>query len=76
MLAGSKVSFAYSDEYLAGLADRLSQVNVAHLPLICREDRRLVGYIGWKDLMRVRVKLEAEESEKTFSDDVKRNKCS
>jgi hypothetical protein len=33
--------------------------------VISREDRRLVGYIGWKDLMRVRAKLQAEESETT-----------
>ena len=65
LLARSKVTFAYPDEYLASLADRLSQVNVAHLPVVSREDRRLVGYIGWKDLMRVRAKLQAEESETT-----------
>jgi CBS domain-containing protein len=65
LLAGGKITFAYPDEYLAGLADRLSQVNVAHLPVISREDQRLLGYIGWKDLMRVRAKLQAEESETT-----------
>ena len=65
LLAGGKINLAYPDEYLAELADRLSQVNAAHLPVISREDRRLVGYIGWKDLMRVRAKLQAEESEKT-----------
>ncbi len=65
LLAGSKLSFAYPDEYLAGLADRLSQANVAHLAVVSQEDQRLVGYIGWKDLMRVRAKLQAEESQKT-----------
>jgi chloride channel protein, CIC family len=65
LLAGSKISVAYPDEYLDSLADRLLQVNVAHLPVICREDQRLVGYIGWKDLMRVRTKLQAEETQKT-----------
>ena len=63
LLAGGKMTFAYPDEYLAGLADRLSMANVAHLPVVSREDRRLVGYIGWKDLMRVRAKLQAEDSE-------------
>jgi chloride channel protein, CIC family len=63
LLTGSKTTFAYPDEYLEALADRLSKVNVAHLPVVAREDRRLVGYIGWKDLMRVRAKLQAEESE-------------
>jgi CIC family chloride channel protein len=65
LMAGSKLTFAYPDEYLAGLADRLSQANVAHLAVISREDQRLVGYIGWKDLMRVREKLQAEESQTT-----------
>jgi chloride channel protein, CIC family len=65
LLAGSKIKVAYPDEYLDGLADRLLQVNVSHLPVISREDQRLVGYIGWKDLMRVRAKLQAEETQKT-----------
>jgi chloride channel protein, CIC family len=65
LLAGSKIAVAHPDEYLDRLADRLLQVNVAHLPVITREDQRLVGYIGWKDLMRVRAKLQAEETQKT-----------
>lgn len=65
LLAGSKLTFAYPDEYLADLADRLSSINVAHLPVVSREDRRLVGYIGWKDLMRVRAKTQAEERQRT-----------
>ena len=35
------------------------------MPVIAREDRRLVGYVGWKDLIRVRAKLQAEETQKT-----------
>jgi chloride channel protein, CIC family len=62
LLAGSKITLAYPDEYLDALADRLSQVNVAHLPVVSREDQSLVGYVGWKDLMRVRTKLRAEET--------------
>ncbi|WP_339036160.1 chloride channel protein [Bradyrhizobium symbiodeficiens] len=65
LLAGSKITVAYPDEYLDRLADRLSQINVAHLPVISREDQRLIGYIGWKDLMRVRAKRQAEETQKT-----------
>jgi H+/Cl- antiporter ClcA/CBS domain-containing protein len=64
LLTGSKITLAYPDEYLEALADRLSQVNVAHLPVVSREDNSLVGYIGWKDLMRVRAKLQAEEQQK------------
>ncbi|PAY09117.1 chloride channel protein [Bradyrhizobium sp. UFLA03-84] len=65
LLTGSKITVAYPDEFLDRLADRLMQVNVSHLPVISREDQRLVGYIGWKDLMRVRARLQAEETQKT-----------
>ncbi len=29
--------------------------------MISPDDGRLVGYVGWKDLMRVRTKIRAEE---------------
>jgi CBS domain-containing protein len=65
LLAGGKLTFAYPDEYLDSLADRLTAVNIAHLPVVTREGERLVGYIGWKDLMRVRAKRQAEEQQRT-----------
>jgi CBS domain-containing protein len=67
LLGGAKVATAFPDEYLESLADRMSHANVAHFPVIARDDQRLVGYIGWKDLMRVRAKLQTEETNrKTF----------
>jgi CIC family chloride channel protein len=65
LLGGGKIALAYPDEYLDSLADRLSTVNIAHLPVVSREDGRLVGYIGWKDLMRVRAKRQAEDRQRT-----------
>ncbi|PBB34655.1 chloride channel protein [Mesorhizobium sp. WSM3868] len=65
LLAGSKVTLAYPDEYLEGLSDKLLLANVSHLPVVSREDARLVGYIGWKDLMRVRSKKQAEERDRS-----------
>jgi CBS domain-containing protein len=65
LLAGTRMTIAYPDEYLEALADRLSTANVAHLPVLAREDGRLVGYIGWKDLMRVRARLQAEDEHRT-----------
>ena len=50
LLHGSNIATAYPDEYLAALADRLLAADVAHLPVISREDASLVGYIGRKDL--------------------------
>ena len=65
LLGGARIILAYPEEYLESLADRLSLANVAHLPVVSREDGRLVGYIGWKDLMRVRVKLQNEGRHRT-----------
>ncbi len=65
LLCGANCPVAYPDEYLDSLADRLSIANVAHLPVISRQYETLVGYIGWKDLMRVRTKLKAEHRDKS-----------
>ncbi|TPM38675.1 chloride channel protein [Mesorhizobium sp. B2-3-4] len=65
LLAGSKVTLAYPDEYLEGLSDKLLTANVSHLPVVTREDQQLVGYVGWKDLMRVRSRKQAEERERS-----------
>ncbi|MDX8445031.1 chloride channel protein [Mesorhizobium captivum] len=65
LLTGSKVTLAYPDEYLEGLSDKLLTANVSHLPVVSREDDRLVGYVGWKDLMRVRSKKQAEERDRS-----------
>ncbi|AZO43970.1 CBS domain-containing protein [Mesorhizobium sp. M7D.F.Ca.US.005.01.1.1] len=65
LLAGSKVTLAYPDEYLEGLSDKLLMANVSHLPVVTREGSQLVGYVGWKDLMRVRSRKQAEERERS-----------
>ncbi|TGS16511.1 CBS domain-containing protein, partial [Mesorhizobium sp. M1C.F.Ca.ET.187.01.1.1] len=39
--------------------------NVSHLPVVSRDEQRLVGYVGWKDLMRVRSRKQAEERERS-----------
>ncbi|TGP50750.1 chloride channel protein [bacterium M00.F.Ca.ET.230.01.1.1] len=65
LLSGSKITLAYPDEYLEALSDKLLLANVSHLPVVSREDERLVGYIGWKDMMRVRSKKQAEERDRT-----------
>ncbi|HEX5326025.1 MAG TPA: chloride channel protein, partial [Acetobacteraceae bacterium] len=64
LLVGTKLTVAYPDEYLEGLIDRMMLANVAHMPVIEREDSRLIGYIGWKDLLRVRSKLRTEERQR------------
>jgi len=65
LLAGTKVTLAFPDEYLEGLSDKLLMANVSHLPVVSREDAKLVGYVGWKDLMRVRSRKQAEERDRS-----------
>jgi CBS domain-containing protein len=65
LLHGQPLTVAYPDEYLDGLADRLMTIDRAHLPVVSRADGRLLGYVGWKDIMRVRGKLRSEEADRT-----------
>ena len=64
LLGNRRTVLAYPDEYLDDLVERMTQANVAHIPVVAREDSGLVGYIGWKDLMNVRRRLQAEERER------------
>ena len=64
LMARTKPVVAYPDEYLDEVVARMTQANVAHIPVVAREDGQLVGYIGWKDLMNVRARLQAEERER------------
>jgi H+/Cl- antiporter ClcA/CBS domain-containing protein len=64
LLAGHQPQVAYPDEYLDGLIDRMMAANVAHLPVIAREDRRLVGYVSWRDLLMVRSRTKQEEEQR------------
>ena len=50
---------------LEGLSDKLLVANVSHLPVVTRESQQLVGYVGWKDLMRVRSRKQAEERDRS-----------
>jgi CBS domain-containing protein len=64
LLAGNRPLLAHPDDYLDGLIVNLTRANVAHVAVVAPEDGRLVGYIGWKDLMNVRGRLQAEERER------------
>ena len=64
LLAGNRQLIGYPDEYLDAIIERMSLANVAHIPIIAREDARLAGYIGWRDLIQARARLQAEERER------------
>jgi CBS domain-containing protein len=53
---------AYPDWYLENLVEQMTKANIAHMPVVSREDQRLVGYIAWKDILSVRSKKSESES--------------
>jgi chloride channel protein, CIC family len=65
LLADHRPEVAYPDEYLEGLIDRMMQANEAHLPVVDRGTQRLVGYLSWRDLMMVRLRIKQEETQRT-----------
>ena len=65
LVSGTPFLPAYPDEYLEGVAERLLKSDVAHLAVVSRDDGRLVGYIGWRDLMRAKSRLVEEETNRT-----------
>jgi CIC family chloride channel protein len=64
LLAGAPVPIAHPDEYLDGVIERMMRRNAAHLAVVAREDSTLLGYLSWKDLLRVRLRLQQEERER------------
>jgi chloride channel protein, CIC family len=66
LLASEPQIVGYPNEFLDAVADRMMEANVAHLPIVSREEGRLVGYLGWKDLLSVRAKLRAEEKQRVI----------
>jgi chloride channel protein, CIC family len=64
LLDGANVPAAYPDEYLESVIGRMSRLNVAHLVVLSREDSTLVGYLSWRDLLRVRAHIEREDTQR------------
>jgi CBS domain-containing protein len=67
LLKDTSVPIAHPDEYLEGVIDRMTRLNVAHLAVIASDDPTLVGYLSWRDLLRVRLRLQQEDVHGAFS---------
>lgn len=67
LLKGTSVPIAHPDEYLEGVIERMTRLNVAHLAVIAGDDPTLVGYLSWRDLLRVRLRLQQEDVPSKFS---------
>ena len=55
---------AYPDETAAAVADRMVRAGTGRVPVISRQDGRLVGLLARKDLLRVRQRVAAEEQDR------------
>jgi H+/Cl- antiporter ClcA/CBS domain-containing protein len=64
LLAGSRPFLGRPDDYLDGLIESMTRANIAHIPVVEPDNGRLVGYIGWKDLMNVRARMQADERDR------------
>ncbi|HWA79765.1 MAG TPA: chloride channel protein [Acetobacteraceae bacterium] len=64
LLAGQKPPLAYPDEYLEGPIERMTRANIAHMAVVSREDEKLIGYFGWRDLLRARSRVKEEETQR------------
>ncbi len=64
LLAGEKVVSAFPDEYLDAIVDRMMATNVAQIAVVSREDARLVGCLGWRDILRIRSNAQEEEQQR------------
>jgi CIC family chloride channel protein len=62
LLTRAGMPLAYPDEYVERAAERLTDTGLSHLAVVSREDRALVGYIGWKDITQMRAKHRAVEA--------------
>ena len=64
LLEGARPFVVFPNEYVEAVIEGMSRANVAHVPVVAHEGGRLVGYIGWKDLMNVRTRARAEENDR------------
>jgi H+/Cl- antiporter ClcA/CBS domain-containing protein len=55
---------AYPDELVSYLADRMMEADIGRVPVIAREDGRLVGLVARKDLLKIRAKALKEDQER------------
>ncbi|WP_144640330.1 chloride channel protein [Bordetella genomosp. 13] len=63
-LAGRELFTGHPDELASQLADRMALSGVGRVPIVAREDGRLLGLVGRKDLLRLRALRLADEHER------------
>jgi len=66
LLVGTSVPLASPDEYLDGIITRMVKTNAAHVPVVSRDEARLVGYLSWRDLLRAWEQAQQQEVQRTL----------
>jgi H+/Cl- antiporter ClcA len=65
ILSRSEPLVGYPDDLVGSLADHMSEKDVGRVPIISRQDGRLVGIVARKDLLRVRARAQTQERDRT-----------
>ncbi len=63
-LAGQDLVVGYDDELVGRLADRMAATGNGRIPILRREDGKLIGLVARRDLLRVRANMIHHEHER------------
>jgi chloride channel protein, CIC family len=55
------IFFAYSDDLVGSLADRMAAADMGRVPVVDRGSRKVVGLVARRDLLQVRARAAGEE---------------
>jgi chloride channel protein, CIC family len=64
LLQGEELLIGYPDEMVGALADRMVLSGAGRVPIVRRDELRLIGMVARKDLLRVRAQMMTEEQER------------
>tara|TARA_R110002012_G_scaffold318012_1_gene535442 strand:+ start:17225 stop:19006 length:1782 start_codon:yes stop_codon:yes gene_type:complete len=65
LLKGTHPISVSPESYLESLADTLNEANLSYVAVLSPDDQRLIGYVGWKDIMRVRTHAQMARQKRT-----------
>lgn len=65
MLDGRDAVYGHPDELAGAIADRMAVTGVGRIPIVDRDNGKLLGIIGRKDLFRIRARRIAQEQQRS-----------
>ena len=64
VVSEQELTVGYGDELVGRLADRMAAADASRVPILRRGDRAVVGLVARRDLLRVRVQGQRQETER------------